>query len=110
MAGTHVQIIIYIDISYYSNKVMVMAENIVHVFGGEVPCARCRATEKVVLEAAKELNLNVNMKYASALSPEADKYDIMATPAVVINGKNVFSGKVPDKETMKGILKREFMK
>ena len=78
------------------------------VFGGEVPCARCKATEKVVKEAASELKLDVEIAHVSALSEQADKYDILSTPAVVVNDKLLISGKVPDKETMKDLLWKEF--
>ncbi len=83
--------------------------NKIWVFGGEVPCARCKATEKVVKEVASELKLDVEVVHASALSEQADKYDILSTPAVVINEKLVISGKVPDKETMKDLLRKEFI-
>ncbi|MEJ5292366.1 MAG: thioredoxin family protein [Candidatus Methanosuratincola sp.] len=78
------------------------------VFGGEPPCARCKATEKVLREAIAELKLDAEVSHVSALSPEADKYDILSTPAVVINEKVVVAGRVPDKKTAMEILKKEF--
>ncbi|MDI9644753.1 MAG: thioredoxin family protein [Candidatus Verstraetearchaeota archaeon] len=80
----------------------------IFIFGGEPPCARCKATEKIMREAAKELKLEVEIVHVSALSPEADKYDILSTPAVVVNDKVVFSGRVPDLKSAKEILKKEF--
>lgn len=78
------------------------------IFGGEPPCARCKATEKVLREAISELKLDAEISHVSALSPEADKYDILSTPAVVINEKVVVAGKVPDKKTAVEMLKKEF--
>jgi small redox-active disulfide protein 2 len=81
--------------------------SIIKVFGSDPPCARCRATEKIVREVVKELNLNVDVKHISVFSEEADKYGITTTPAVVINDKIVFSGRVPTKEEIKDIILRE---
>lgn len=78
------------------------------IFGGEPPCARCKATEKVFREAAQELKLDAEIVHTPATSPEADKYDILSTPAVVINEKIVISGRVPDKKSAIEILKKEF--
>ncbi len=78
------------------------------IFGGEPPCARCKATEKSLREAVAELKLDAEILHVSALSPEADKYDILSTPAVVINDKVVLAGKVPDKKAAVEILKREY--
>jgi small redox-active disulfide protein 2 len=81
--------------------------SIIKVFGSDPPCPRCRATEKIVKEVVKELNLNVDVKHISVFSEEADKYGITTTPAVVINDKIVFSGRVPTKEEIKDIILRE---
>ncbi|MCQ5337530.1 MAG: thioredoxin family protein [Candidatus Methanomethylicia archaeon] len=81
--------------------------SMIKVFGSDPPCARCRATEKIVREVVKELNLNVDVKHISVFSEEADKYGITTTPAVVINDKIVFSGRVPTKEEIKDIILRE---
>ncbi|MCC6013504.1 MAG: thioredoxin family protein [Candidatus Verstraetearchaeota archaeon] len=81
--------------------------SVIKIFGSDPPCARCRATEKIVKEVVKELNLNVDVKHISVFSEEADKYGITTTPAVVINDKIVFSGRVPTKEEIKDIILRE---
>lgn len=77
------------------------------VIGTDPPCARCRATEKLVSEVVKELGLNLEVRHISILSEEASKYDVFVTPAVVINDKVVLSGKVPSKEEIKKIIKNE---
>ncbi|MDH5810657.1 MAG: thioredoxin family protein [Candidatus Methanomethylicaceae archaeon] len=84
-----------------------MSEYSIKIFGADPPCARCKATERVAVEASKELGLSVKVTHVSALSDEADKYDILSTPAVVINDKVVFSGRVPSKEEFKNLLIRE---
>jgi small redox-active disulfide protein 2 len=84
-----------------------MAPKIIKIFGGEPPCARCRAVEKGLNEAIKEMGLDAQVVHVSALSEEADKYDILSTPAVVINEKLVVKGTVPSKEELKKILEKE---
>jgi small redox-active disulfide protein 2 len=84
-----------------------MAHQIIKVFGGEPPCARCKSVEKGLNEAIKEMGLDVQVIHVSALSEEADKYDILTTPAVVINEKVVVKGIVPSKEELKKILEKE---
>lgn len=77
------------------------------VIGTDPPCARCKATEKLVSEVVKEMGLNLEVKHVSILSEEASKYDVFVTPAIVINDKVVLSGKVPSKEEIKKIIKSE---
>ena len=84
-----------------------MAEQVIKIFGGEPPCAKCKATERVATAAVAELGLNAKVVQVSAMSEEADRYDIMLTPAVVINDRVVLSGKVPTKEEFKKILQKE---
>ena len=76
-------------------------EVIVKVFHSNPPCAKCKATEKVVAEVAKEYGGKVKVVSFSGLSEEADKYGVLMTPTVVINDQIVFSGKVPTKEEFK---------
>jgi small redox-active disulfide protein 2 len=84
-----------------------MTPNVIKVFGGEPPCAKCKNVEKVIKEAINELNLDAEVVHVSALSAEADKYDIMITPSVVVNEKVVARGKALSKNEFKTILERE---
>ena len=84
-----------------------MTPKIIKVFGGSPPCAKCKTLEKDLIEAVKEVGLDAEVVHVSALSDEADKYDIMMTPAVVINEKVVLKGRVPSKEELKGILREQ---
>jgi len=84
-----------------------MAPKIIKVFGGEPPCAKCRSVEKGLNEAIKEMGLDAQVVHVSALSEEADKYDILTTPAVVIDEKVVMKGRVPSKAELKEILLKE---
>jgi len=76
-------------------------EVVVKIFHSEPPCAKCRAVEKVAEEVAKEYGGKVRIVKISALSKEADEYGVLMTPAIVINDRVAFSGKVPTKEELK---------
>ncbi|MGQ9759588.1 MAG: thioredoxin family protein [Candidatus Methanomethylicaceae archaeon] len=84
-----------------------MAEYLIKVFGADPPCARCKAVVKVAGEVAKDLGLDIKIEHLSVTSEEAELYDILSTPAVVLNEKVVLAGRVPSKEEFKAILKKE---
>lgn len=85
-----------------------MTPKIIKVFGGSPPCAKCKGVEKGLNEAIKEMGLDAQVVPVSALSDEADKYDIMITPTVVINEKVVVKGRAPSKQELRKILEEEF--
>lgn len=100
---------LYIQLSTYrdfAKDEVIDVEVVVKVFHSEPPCPKCRATEKVVDEVAKEYSGKVKVVKLSALSEEADKYGVLMTPTVVINDKVAFSGKVPAKEELKRALEQ----
>ncbi len=66
-------------------------------------CARCQATERNVIQACAELNL------AAEITHVYDPRDYAAlgvrlTPAVLVDGKVVISGRVPTVEELKVLL------
>lgn len=69
-------------------------------------CPSCLNTEKVVIEVVKDLNIDAQIIKVTDIQ-EIMAYDILSTPAVVINDKVVFKGKVPTKEEVKNLLKEE---
>lgn len=68
-------------------------------------CARCHATEKLVREVCKELNLEAEIEHTYDVK-EYVKLGIRLTPAVVVDGKILISGKVPGFEELKDILSK----
>jgi small redox-active disulfide protein 2 len=68
-------------------------------------CPRCIATENNIKKACEELGLEakINHLYDVKLFPQLG---IILTPAVVINGQVVVSGKVPTVEELKEILSK----
>lgn len=66
-------------------------------------CPRCVTTEKNVKEALKQLAKKAEVEHISDVA-EFAKRGVMFTPAVIIDGKVVSSGKVPTVEDIKRIL------
>lgn len=66
-------------------------------------CARCHAVEKNVIEAATELGIDADISKLSDMR-EFVKLGVMFTPAVIVDGKVVISGKVPKVDELKKIL------
>ena len=79
----------------------------IEVFGGDPPCAKCRASVKLAEEVAKGFGDMVEVKEYTAFSEEGDKYNIMMTPTVVVNGKVLVTGKVPSRDELLDAVKRE---
>lgn len=66
-------------------------------------CGRCQATEKVVHEVLQQLNLAVDVEHVYDIR-EYSKLGVTLSPAVLIDGKIVFSGRVPTADELKKIL------
>tara|TARA_R110001583_G_scaffold61034_1_gene180856 strand:+ start:13400 stop:13720 length:321 start_codon:yes stop_codon:yes gene_type:complete len=70
-------------------------------------CPSCNSTEKIVAEVVSELNIDAQIIKVEDIQ-EIMMYDIMSTPAIVIDGKVVFKGKVPSKDDVKALLVDNF--
>lgn len=66
-------------------------------------CARCRATEKAVREALREMGKEATVVKVEDIK-EMIRYGISMTPAVAIDGTIRLAGKVPSVEEVKGLL------
>ena len=69
-------------------------------------CPNCTTTEKIVTEAVNELNLEVEIIKVTDIQ-EIMMYDIMSTPAVVIDEKVVIKGRIPSTSEINEFLKEE---
>ena len=69
-------------------------------------CANCNKLEKLVEEAVKELGISDPVIKVSDIK-EMMSYGIMSAPALVIDGKVKFSGRVPTKDEIKKYLQGE---
>ncbi|MBK7355652.1 thioredoxin family protein [Propionivibrio sp.] len=59
-------------------------------------CANCRSTIKLIEEVAAEKGVAITLAKVEQL-PEIIKYGVMSTPGVVVDGKVVHAGGVPDR-------------
>lgn len=66
-------------------------------------CPSCKLLLKTTEEAAKTLDLKCKIIYVTDMSEIMD-YDIMSLPALVIDEKVIFAGKIPQPQEMIDIL------
>ena len=79
----------------------------VKVFGSEPPCVKCKRAEEEARKAAAKFPGQVTVTKHSALSPEALGLGLMMTPAVVVNGKVISQGRVPQESELERIFRSE---
>lgn len=68
-------------------------------------CAKCQKTEEIVKEVVAETNLKATVQKVTNMM-EIAGYGVMSTPAVVLDGKVILSGKVPNKDDVKSWLEK----
>lgn len=66
-------------------------------------CGRCKATEKNVIEAVKQLGIDAEVTHFTDVSQFAKK-GVTFTPAVVVDGQVKISGKIPSVDEIKNVL------
>ncbi|HEB67376.1 MAG TPA: thioredoxin family protein [Gammaproteobacteria bacterium] len=67
-------------------------------------CANCKATQKIIEETARALGVDVEIEKVEDIG-EIMGYGVMSTPGVVVDGKVVHAGGVPDRKTAESWLK-----
>ncbi|MCX7973592.1 MAG: thioredoxin family protein [Candidatus Aminicenantes bacterium] len=67
-------------------------------------CPRCHEVEKRTLNALAELNLTADVQKITDLKKIAE-FKIFSTPALIINGQVVCSGRIPSMEEIKHWLR-----
>ena len=70
-------------------------------------CPSCISAEKVVTDVVKELNIEAKIIKVTEIL-DIMMYDVMRTPAIVIDEKVVITGRVPSKNEMKALLVDNF--
>lgn len=66
-------------------------------------CAKCKTTFQVIEKVIKENNLDVKLTKVDDIM-EMMSYNIMTTPAVVIDGEVRMKGQVPSESDVKRLL------
>jgi small redox-active disulfide protein 2 len=66
-------------------------------------CANCKATLKLIEDSAKSKGVAVNLEKVEDIA-DIMGYGVMSTPGVVIDGKVVHAGGVPDRKTVESWL------
>ena len=69
-------------------------------------CRKCRMLEKLTTEVARENNMNAEILKVEDIV-QIIKYGVMSTPALVVNGKVVITGRVPSKTEIKSLIDKE---
>ena len=66
-------------------------------------CAKCKSTYNVVEKAIKAAGADIQVTKVEDIE-EIMHYNVMATPAIVVDGKVVLKGKVPSEAEVRQIL------
>lgn len=66
-------------------------------------CARCRTLEELTRKVVRESGIDANITKVEDVV-EIMKFNIMTTPALVVNGKVVSKGRIPSAEEIRQFL------
>ncbi len=66
-------------------------------------CAKCKTLYENVKKAVEEIGMEAEIVKVEDI-PSIMKYGVMSTPALVIDGKVIFSGKAASAGEIKGLL------
>jgi hypothetical protein len=79
----------------------------VKVFGAEPPCTKCKQAEQEAKKAAAKFPRQVTVEKLWALSPEGVQFGFVMTPAVVVDGKVISQGRVPQESELERIFRQK---
>jgi len=66
-------------------------------------CPKCKTLEEVTRKVVKDNGIDANITKVDDII-EIMKYNIMVTPALVVNGKVVAKGRIPSADEIKQFL------
>jgi small redox-active disulfide protein 2 len=72
-------------------------------------CPKCKQTEKVVRNAVLSHHMEVDIEKVDDIV-EILKYNVIATPAIVIGERVIIQGKVPEEEEVWNYINKEIRK
>lgn len=73
----------------------------IKILGGG--CPKCERLEAVTREAVESLGIEATFTKVKSM-PEIMAYEVMTTPALVVNETVLSSGRIPDREEIRGWL------
>lgn len=68
-------------------------------------CPKCKTLEKLTRDVVTEMGANATISKVEDIV-EIMKFNVMATPALVVNGKVEIKGRVPSADEIKEVLKK----
>lgn len=68
-------------------------------------CPKCKRLEAVTRTVVEDLGIDANFTKVTSM-PEIMNYDIMATPALVVNEVVLSSGRIPSKDEIREWLEK----
>lgn len=68
-------------------------------------CPKCKTLEKITREVVEQNGFTAEISKVEDIM-EIMKFNVMATPAIVINGKVEIKGRVPSAEEIKQLLSK----
>jgi len=74
---------------------------IIKILGGG--CPKCERLEALARDVADDLGIEAEFIKVKSL-PEIMAFDVMTTPALVVNEKVMSSGRIPSRDEVKGWL------
>lgn len=69
-------------------------------------CSKCEALERETISTLTELNVAADVQKVTRMD-EIMQYDVMLTPALVINDQVKVAGRVPKPEELKKLIKED---
>ncbi len=69
-------------------------------------CPKCKLLEQIIKEAVSQLWISADIIKIQDME-DIMQYDIMSTPALIIDERVIITGRIPNKEEMKRILLNE---
>jgi small redox-active disulfide protein 2 len=86
-------------VGLFDKKELIME---IKILGGG--CPKCERLEAVTRDVVKELGVDAQFTKVKRMQ-EIMAYDVMTTPALVVNEKVLSSGRIPSREEILGWLK-----
>lgn len=69
-------------------------------------CPKCKTLEKITREVVAESGIDANITKVEDIM-EIMQFNVMTTPALVVDGKVVLKGRVPSNKELKEILTKK---